>query len=71
MKNKKLTWRDVLDCKLPPGTPIGKFISIASQAEYRYIAWNGIIYFLGSDYSSLKEIGIVEELKNEQNKQPR
>lgn len=51
-----LTWRDVLDCKIEARfkdnyVPFrkDKFVEHAITLGYRFIAWNGDIYFIDSD----------------------
>lgn len=66
MSNKTIfSWRDILDCKFSAGMTLGEFIRLAGDVRYKFIAWNGIIYFIGKNADQLQMVGKVEDLENE------
>jgi len=40
MYKENITWRDVLDCKILPGSHLSEMRDIAIRARYEYYIWN-------------------------------
>ncbi len=60
-QGEAMTWRDVLDVK--PGTNYGHILVFARAARllgYRFIAWNGEVYFI-VDESELIDTGVSSD----------
>lgn len=56
-----MTWRDVLDGnKLGAGKHISEAIEVCNAAGYKFLAWNGWIYFITENNAHRSGVKVEE-----------